>query len=177
VLVLRLGLLAGCTGESGGGQSEQSEQTDTFTDAFTVVAPRNVVEQIDLGEEGLSVGDLYVFSPGRFTTSPRAASWAASTVSARQRIFQGPAQRRGGCARRALPSSRSTRGPKSARKASVVSKPRTRYSRWHVAPMTIGTRAAKQPSNFKEVMTGEFYGESAQKDAQGGAAAVRPRPI
>jgi hypothetical protein len=35
-----------------------SEQADTFT----VVAPRDVEEQIDLGEEGPSVGDLYVFS-------------------------------------------------------------------------------------------------------------------
>lgn len=56
VLTLGLGGLAGCAG--GGQEEEQSEQVDTFT----VVAPRDVEQQIDLGEEGPSVGDVYVFS-------------------------------------------------------------------------------------------------------------------
>ena len=58
-LVLALSLLAGCTGESdGGSQNEEGGQSETFT----IVAPRDVEEQLDLGEGGPSVGDLYVFS-------------------------------------------------------------------------------------------------------------------
>ena len=41
-----------------GKEEEQSGQADTFT----VVAPRDVEQQIDLGSQGPSVGDLYVFS-------------------------------------------------------------------------------------------------------------------
>ncbi len=58
-------LLVGCVAEGGGSQEEQSEQADTFT----VVAPRDVEQQIDLGEEGPSVGDLYVFSGPLFDES------------------------------------------------------------------------------------------------------------
>ena len=59
VLALGVVLLAGCAAEGGGGQEEeQAGQADTFT----VVAPRDVEEQTDLGEQGPSVGDLYVFS-------------------------------------------------------------------------------------------------------------------
>jgi hypothetical protein len=54
MLSLGLWLLAGCTGESGGGQKEQSEQGDTFT----TVAPRDVEAHIELGDEEPSVGDL-----------------------------------------------------------------------------------------------------------------------
>jgi hypothetical protein len=57
VVALGLWLLTGCAGGSSQ-EEEQSEQADTFT----VVAPRDVQEQIDLGDEGISVGDLYVFS-------------------------------------------------------------------------------------------------------------------
>jgi hypothetical protein len=61
--VLVLGLLAGCGGAGGGQEKEeekgqQAEQADTFT----IVVPRDVEEQIDLGEGGASVGDVYVFS-------------------------------------------------------------------------------------------------------------------
>ena len=57
---LALGLLAGCGGAEGGQEKEQKkgQQADTFT----IVAPRDVEEQIDLGEGGASVGDVYVFS-------------------------------------------------------------------------------------------------------------------
>ena len=55
-MVLGLLLLSGCASEGGG--NSQEEQASNFT----VVAPRDVEEQIDLGEEGPSVGDLYVFS-------------------------------------------------------------------------------------------------------------------
>jgi hypothetical protein len=62
---LALGLLAGCGGAGGGQekkeeeeQGKQAEQADTFT----VVAPRDIEEHIDLGEGGASVGDVYVFS-------------------------------------------------------------------------------------------------------------------
>ena len=50
-------LLSGCTSEGGGGGQEEEQTTN-----FTVVAPRDVDEQIDLGPSGPSVGDLYVFS-------------------------------------------------------------------------------------------------------------------
>ena len=63
-LMLALGLLAGCTsdGGSGGGQDEQAS-------TFTVVAPRDVEEQVDLGSQGPSVGDVYVFSGPLFDES------------------------------------------------------------------------------------------------------------
>ncbi len=54
-----LGLLAGCTSEGGGSGGSQPEEQATN---FTVVAPRDVEEQVDLGPSGPSVGDLYVFS-------------------------------------------------------------------------------------------------------------------
>ena len=54
-LWLSLFLLAGCTTGGGGQQEEQATN-------FTVVAPRDVEEQVDLGPSGPSVGDLYVFS-------------------------------------------------------------------------------------------------------------------
>ncbi len=63
VLILGLGMLAGCGG--GGQEEEQSGQVDTFT----VVAPRDVEQQIDLGDEGPSVGDVYVFSGPLFDES------------------------------------------------------------------------------------------------------------
>ena len=57
VLVPVLWLLAGCTSEGGGSGQEEEQAT-----SFTVVAPRDVEEQLDLGSQGPSVGDLYVFS-------------------------------------------------------------------------------------------------------------------
>jgi hypothetical protein len=57
---LALGLLSGCGG-AGGGQEKKEEQGQQ-ADTFTVVAPRDIEEQIDLGEGGASVGDVYVFS-------------------------------------------------------------------------------------------------------------------
>jgi hypothetical protein len=63
-LVMGLGLLAGCAEEGGGGDS-QEEQANTFT----VVAPRDVEEPIDLGEEEPSVGDVYAFSGPIFDES------------------------------------------------------------------------------------------------------------
>jgi hypothetical protein len=61
---LALGLLAGCAGAGGGQEKEEEEkgQRSEGTDAFTIVAPRDVEEQIDLGDRGPSVGDVYVFS-------------------------------------------------------------------------------------------------------------------
>lgn len=61
---LALGLLAGCGGAGGGQEKKEEEQGQQAeqADTFTVVAPRDVEEQIDLGEVGVSVGDVYVFS-------------------------------------------------------------------------------------------------------------------
>ncbi len=56
LVALSLWLAAGCGGGGGGGQEEEQATN------FTVVAPRDVEEQLDLGASGPSVGDLYVFS-------------------------------------------------------------------------------------------------------------------
>ncbi len=64
VIALGLGLLAGCAEEGGGGDSQEEQANN-----FTVVAPRDVEEQLDLGEEGPSVGDVYVFSGPVFDES------------------------------------------------------------------------------------------------------------
>ncbi len=64
VLVPVLWLLAGCTSEGGGSGQEEEQAT-----SFTVVAPRDVEEQLDLGSQGPSVGDLYVFSGPIFDES------------------------------------------------------------------------------------------------------------
>src|SRR5918997_6305653 len=56
LVALSLWLAAGCGGGGGGGQEEEQATN------FTVVAPRDVEEQVDLGPSGPSVGDLYVFS-------------------------------------------------------------------------------------------------------------------
>ena len=63
-LVMGLGLLAGCAEEGGGGDSQEEQANN-----FTVVAPRDVEEQIDLGEGGPSVGDVCVFSGPIFDES------------------------------------------------------------------------------------------------------------
>ena len=55
LVALSVWLAAGC----GGGVGSQAEEQATN---FTVVAPRDVEEQLDLGASGPSVGDLYVFS-------------------------------------------------------------------------------------------------------------------
>ncbi len=52
-------VFTGCAAESGGGKEEEHSG---HADTFTVVAPRDVEQQIDLGSQGPSVGDLYVFS-------------------------------------------------------------------------------------------------------------------
>lgn len=54
------GLLSGCGG-AGGGQEKKEEQGQQ-ADTFTAIAPRDIEEQIDLGEGVASVGDVYVFS-------------------------------------------------------------------------------------------------------------------
>ena len=62
VLGLALGLLAGCGGAGGQEKEEEKGQQSEETDRFTLVAPRDVEKQIDLGDRGPSVGDVYVFS-------------------------------------------------------------------------------------------------------------------
>jgi len=59
---LALGLLAGCGGAGGQEKEEEKGQQSEETDRFTIVAPRDVEQQIDLGDRGPSVGDVYVFS-------------------------------------------------------------------------------------------------------------------
>ncbi len=63
--VLAIWLIAGCA--DGGSVSQEEEQQDGEADTFTVVAPGDVEERVELGEvdlgaEGPSVGDLYVVS-------------------------------------------------------------------------------------------------------------------